>query len=146
MEYWEDFIIQHHGINYDEEEWSFILKTSIKDRKTRYEIVTVYSELIGKEIEFFIGTNEKMMKRLGLPYDYHYAEYSYIEGKKYFDQKNKKRRKIPCLRLGVGSVRKIAKSIIDYFVENGHTVKYITITRETGNIRFKRSRRRIKVR
>lgn len=141
MEVWNNFEIKHTGINeisYTEYPSSFLqLGTFLVDKKTGYTVVHIYTALEGKLLEFHIGTNEKMVKRLKLPYYKHKAEYSYIKGKKYFDQKTKKDRMITCLSLGPGNVQKVFKNILLYWQESGYTIKKVYVTRETGITRRK---------
>ena len=137
MEIWNDFKIRHKGINYDEECDTHFLETVIKDNKTSYEVFYIVSVLGSKTLEFHIGTNEKMLKRLNLPTYKHMANFSYIEGKKNFDQKNKKARDIPCLSFGTGNVKKVIREILDYWKDADYYIKRVIVSRETGNTKNK---------
>lgn len=138
QEIWNNFEIKHKGINCIKDiyyGWGdyYALETSIQDKKTKYEIVCIYTTLIHNRLEFHINTNEKMIKRLGLPYYKHFATFSYIAGKKYFDQKDRGKKKIICLSLGTGNIGKILKNIIHEFKKHDYKINSIKIDRETGN-------------
>jgi len=133
MEIWNDYHIVHKGINYDEEYKEHVSETLIRDNKTNYDIVSVFGYYSYKTLVFGIVTNEKMIRRLKLPCYKHHADFSYIDGKKYINQKAKKGKQIPCLSLGTGNIGKILKEVIAYWKDNGFTVNSIEVTRETGN-------------
>lgn len=76
IEYWNDFYISHQGIINNEDESPY-LWTYLRDNKTGYNVVEIATEVRGKTIEFYIGTNEKMLKRLKLPTYKHYSDFSY---------------------------------------------------------------------
>ena len=136
QEHWDNFKIQHKGINYVEEYDMYRCDTAIKDIKTGYTIIDIVTCLGDTgTFEFHIGTNEKLVKKLNLPSYKHKAEPSYMEYGKYFDNGIKKARNITCLSIGAGNVKKILNNILAYWKENGHTIKSVYVTRETGNTR-----------
>ena len=133
MEIWNDYHIVHKGINYNEEYKEYVSETLIRDNKTNYDVVSVFGYYSYKTLVFGICTNEKMIRRLKLACYKHYADFSYIDGKKYIDSKAKNGKQIPCLSLGAGNIGKILKEVITYWKDNGFTVNSIEVTRETGN-------------
>jgi hypothetical protein len=134
METWNNFYLQHKGINNINDEYGKYqsLTTLIRDKKTNYNVVEIYTTLTNKTIEFHIGTNEKMIRILKLPFYQHQSTFSYREYKKYFDQKHKKTTKIACLSLGTKNIRMILESILSYWRVNGYDIKKIDVYRETG--------------
>ena len=134
MEYWNNYHVVHKGINYGDCWKCYYLETVIKDNKTNYEIIYIRTYLeYKKTLVIEINTNEKMIKRLKIPYYKHHAEYSYIEDKKFIDSKDHKGKNIICVSLGAGNVGSILKDIIKYWKDNNYDIKSVIFDRETGN-------------
>jgi len=145
MEKWNNYKIKHHGINFNDDIPT--LRTTVHDENTKYIVVEIITQVLYNAIEYHIGTNEGMLKRLNLPFYKHCAEPSYMEGKKYFGKKNRTSKKIKCLSVGIANVRIISKAIITYWKDHGYKIKRISITgRETGNIRDKGEYRSLELR
>ena len=140
MKVWNNFKISHMGINYDPKYSGYSLTTLIKDKKNN-EVVTIISwvdscnngKLYSTTLCISINTNEKLVRKLKLPYYKHNAEPSYMRGKKYFDGTSKSKQ-IKCLSLGAGNVGKILRDVISYWkTHKFSSIDTLDFYRETGN-------------